>query len=255
MNTDREHSEQQTKQSRWGFRGMTVRNWLEILLVPLLLGMFATGLTAWFNVQQDARQNKIEEQRAEVERQIEEQRAQDAALQAYLDQMSTLLLEKDLRFSTDANATEESQEARALARSRTLTVLSRLDPRRKKEVMRFLIEAELVQGGPNTDLRATDDPQALEPVISLRGAHLHGVAIPTATLVGADLASTDLTDADLSGADLSYADLSGADVGQAEGISNEELALQAKSLKGATMPNGQKYEDWHKDREKRQQDE
>jgi hypothetical protein len=29
----------------------------------------------------------------------------------------------------------------------------------------------------------------------------------------------------------------------------------AISLEGATMPNGQKYEDWLKDREKRQQDE
>jgi hypothetical protein len=29
---------------------------------------------------------------------------------------------------------------------------------------------------------------------------------------------------------------------------NQELADEAKSLKGATMPNGQKYEDWLKDR-------
>jgi hypothetical protein len=32
-------------------------------------------------------------------------------------------------------------------------------------------------------------------------------------------------------------------------------AAGAKPLYGATMPNGQKYEDWLKDREKRQQDE
>jgi len=68
---NREQTEE-SKQSRWGFRGMTVRDWLELLLVPLLLGVFAAGLTAWFNVQQDARQNKLEEQRAEIERQIEE---------------------------------------------------------------------------------------------------------------------------------------------------------------------------------------
>ena len=40
----------------------------------------------------------------------------------------------------------------------------------------------------------------------------------------------------------------------ATGITNEELEQQAKSLKGAIMPDGQKYEDWLKDREKRQQD-
>jgi hypothetical protein len=30
-------------------------------------------------------------------------------------------------------------------------------------------------------------------------------------------------------------------------IANEELEQQAKSLQGATMPSGQKYEDWLKD--------
>ena len=61
MNTDREHSEQQTKQSRWGFRGKTVWNWMELLIVPLALAVI--GLA--FSVQQDARQQRIENQRAE----------------------------------------------------------------------------------------------------------------------------------------------------------------------------------------------
>jgi hypothetical protein len=38
-------------------------------------------------------------------------------------------------------------------------------------------------------------------------------------------------------------------------MTHEELEQRAKSLKGATMPNGQKYEDWLKDTKKRQQDE
>jgi hypothetical protein len=32
-----------------------------------------------------------------------------------------------------------------------------------------------------------------------------------------------------------------------------ELELQATSLKGATMPNGQKYEDWLKDKKAREE--
>jgi hypothetical protein len=32
------------------------------------------------------------------------------------------------------------------------------------------------------------------------------------------------------------------------GITSDELKQRAKSLKGATMPNGQKYEDWLKSR-------
>ena len=39
----------------------------------------------------------------------------------------------------------EHSEARTLARARTLTVLARLDSSHKTEVMRFLMEASLVQ--------------------------------------------------------------------------------------------------------------
>src|SRR5918993_1811708 len=103
MNTDREHSEQQTKQSRWGFRGKTVWDWMDLLIVPLVLVVI--GLV--FTMLQDARQQEIENQRArqaqnienqraEAERELAEQRAQDEALQAYLDQIGNLLLERDL---------------------------------------------------------------------------------------------------------------------------------------------------------------
>jgi hypothetical protein len=111
------------------------------------------------------------------------------AMSAYLDQMSSLLLERDLRES------EEDSEVRTLARARTLAVLSGLDRRRKTAVMHFLVEEALIQS-----------VEGKGPIINL------------------------------SGADLSYA----------EGITNEELEQQAASLEGATMPNGQRYQDWLK---------
>ena len=60
------------------------------------------------------------------------------------------------------------------------------------------------------------------------------------------LLETDLSGANLSNADLSGSDLSGANLNNAQGITNEELEQQSSSLEGATMPNGQKYEDWLK---------
>jgi uncharacterized protein YjbI with pentapeptide repeats len=189
MNTDREHSEQQMKQSRWGFRGKTVWDWMSLLIVPLALVVI--GLV--FTMLQDARQQEIEDkraqqaqrienQRAEAERELAEQRAQDEALQAYLDQMGSLLLERDLRTS------KEDSEVRTLARARTLTVLGRLDPSRKTAVMQFLAEAKLLQN------------------VEGRGAIIK--------FSGADLSGANLTDAadNLSGADLSDADLSGANL-------------------------------------------
>jgi uncharacterized protein YjbI with pentapeptide repeats len=122
----------------------------------------------------------------------------------------------------------------------------------------------------------------LPPVISLRGANLQDVDLsqeqsgdtdrPFGTLVettlhGADLTNANLEDAnledasldfaDLSGADLedasltrlttfTFADLKGANLRHAQGVTNERLEQEASTLQGATMPNGQKYEDWLK---------
>jgi uncharacterized protein YjbI with pentapeptide repeats len=187
---------------RWtGFRGMTVRDWLQLLIVPLALVVIGFLFTR----QQDARQQKIEDQRAqqaqkienqraEAERELAEQRAQDEALQAYLDQMSSLLLENDLR------ASEGESEVRTLARARTLTVLERLDPSRKKAVMQFLVEAQLVQ---RVDGRG--------PIIRLGGADLSGVNLSNAYLCSA------------------------------RGVTEEQLEDQAQTLKDATMPDGSEH--------------
>src|SRR5215203_5330057 len=96
--------------SSWtGFRGKTVWDLLQLLVVPLALAVI--GL--WFAAQQDARQQQTENQRAEAERELAAQRAQDEALQSYLNQMGSLLLQKDLR------ASEKGSEVRTLARART----------------------------------------------------------------------------------------------------------------------------------------
>ncbi|HET6659539.1 MAG TPA: pentapeptide repeat-containing protein [Rubrobacter sp.] len=179
----------------------TLWDWLQLLIVPIVLSL----ITVAFTWQQNARQQEAEGRRAEVERQIEEHRADDAALQAYLDQIGTLLIQRDLRHSTEDNATEDSKEARTLARARTLTVLSRIDPTRKTEVMQFLIEAELVQR-----------VHSRFPVISLSGADLNHTDMRAANLKGAYLDETDLYRADLYNADLYNAALSEADLRHAD---------------------------------------
>jgi uncharacterized protein YjbI with pentapeptide repeats len=71
-----------------------------------------------------------------------------------------------------------------------------------------------------------------------------------ADLSDSDLSGADLRSADLSDADLLNADLSDAVLSSAQGITNEELEQQADSLQGATMLNGQKYEDWLKSKDR-----
>ena len=64
------------------------------------------------------------------------------------------------------------------------------------------------------------------------------------------LGSRPAGETDLSGADRHYADLNGAAV-----FDDEDLEQQAKSLEGATMPNGQEYENWLKDKKAQGKDE
>src|SRR5215207_9010197 len=99
----RERPPDEAKKSRWGFRGMTVREWLELLIVPVVLALITVVFTWQQNERQQDLETKrtnqaqnIETQRAEAEQDLAKQRAQDEALQAYLGQMSQLLLEKDL---------------------------------------------------------------------------------------------------------------------------------------------------------------
>ena len=338
-----------------GFGEKKLWDWLQLLstlAIPVVLA--AAGF--WFTTQQDARQQKIEDRRAEAEQELAAQRAEDEALQTYLGQMGTHLLKDDLR------SAEERSDVRTLARARTLTVLGRVGPDRKTTVIEFLYEASLINGddpviplnnanlsgidlssrylkdriitgnpdleGINlrgadlgeadlrsanltkADLREADLSEAdlrwaylydakLERA-DLREADLSGATInnglppedvvhvlkadtSVVSLQGADLWQADLTGADLSSADLSGAeellgtadlggadlsnadlssvllpagglpdvDLSGADLSGANTffITPRELAQQAKSLEGATMPNGQKYEEWLKDKE------
>src|SRR5215217_7687736 len=72
--------------------------WLELLsalAIPVVLAIAGY----WITMQQDARKQAIEDQRAEGGREIKEQRARDEALQSYLKQMSTLLMEQNVRDS------------------------------------------------------------------------------------------------------------------------------------------------------------
>src|ERR671912_2478064 len=119
---------------RWtGFRGMTLRSWLELLVVPLALVVISFLFTA----QQDQRQQRTETQRAEAEQELAEQRAQDEALQAYLDQMSTLMLDRKLLEA------EQGDPVHTLAQARTSTAILRLDAQHNESVTRFLINSGL----------------------------------------------------------------------------------------------------------------
>src|SRR5215211_9542420 len=96
-----EHENESDRRSPWWERlwartevgDKTLWDLLQLLIVPLALAVIGF----WFSSQQEVRQHEIEDQRAQVEREIEAERAEQETLQAYLEQMGTLLLDRGLR--------------------------------------------------------------------------------------------------------------------------------------------------------------
>jgi hypothetical protein len=193
---------------------------------------------------------------------IADQRAQDDALQAYLDQMSHMLTNKE----RPLRRAQPGDDLSVVARARTLTVLTKLekkrtlDKERKGSVVQFLYESGLITKARRIlDLSKADLFMADLYWAKLSEANLHGVYLIKANLIkanlsGAYLIEADLVDADLSDANLSNAWLRHADLSRVRGLTDEQIAA-ARTLEGATMPNGQKYEDWLKDKEGRRVEE
>ena len=69
---------------------ITLWDWIKLLVVPVVIA----GGGIWFNRQQRERELKIAREQREQEVEIAERRTQDEALQAYLDQMSDMLVPK-----------------------------------------------------------------------------------------------------------------------------------------------------------------
>lgn len=143
--------------------------------------------------------NQKQRERDEV---IENKQAQDGAIQAYLDQMSDLLVNQHLR------SLPNGSDIHKLAEARTLEVLLGLDSERKRRPLKLVYGLGLIKNGSNTGERngALLDLENL----SLDHANLTELSLRGACLRAADLRGADLQGADLSGADLSYADLRGA---------------------------------------------
>jgi uncharacterized protein YjbI with pentapeptide repeats len=97
------------------------------------------------------------------------------------------------------------------------------------------------------DLRGTDLMDA-----TLRSADLSYANLENTKLTGADLTSANLHKVDLRRTRLNQATLKGASLRGVADVSEERFeqrVKKAKTLEGATMPDGQKYEDWIKDKE------
>jgi hypothetical protein len=225
--------------------GRTFWDWMTVLTISAAIGAAAL----LFSYRQ-----------AEQQQAIQDQQAKDATLQAYLDQMTQMMLDSKVPVQKWKPDSEEGIAVRAL----TVTALKSLDGEHNKSVMTFLTESGLVDFGLPGDkevgalrldqadlkgvnladntlsgfnlrfaqLRETDLHDANLSVANLTFAGLRDADLRDADLLDADLLFANLADANLKGANLTDANLSGADLSGAD-LDNDALTKKQKNQAGA----------------------
>lgn len=200
-------------------REKTLWDWMQLLIIPVVLAIagYLFNLTTSRN-----------------EREITSDNQREAALQQYIDKMSELLLDRNLH-------DPQAKEVHKIAHLRTLTVLPRLDPKRKGSIIQFLYEADLITKSNSiidlndADLTGADLKGANLFAANLKGAKLHGAYLRDANLQDVDLRGADLSAASLVLANLNGADLSGTHENGTYGQYTKSTYLIATDLRFAAL--------------------
>lgn len=174
--------------------GKTLWNWMELLIIPfaLIIGGYL------LNRAEKRLEIKLAKENAEIERQIAEERNQEVALSEYFDRITELLLDHNLK------STKKGSNEREVARTRTLTILRRLNGERKGIVLNFLIESGLIEIEDNNN-----------PIVYLNKADFSYCKLQVGYLEKANLEGTNFQNADLWGTRLNGANLHSVDFNNA----------------------------------------
>ncbi len=211
-----------------------------MFLIPLMIGIGTIGVT-WQQSVLSEKQHESDQQIAADNRkqdlqiardnrqkdiQIADDQQKEAILKTYMDDISDLLINHNLRNS------KPDDEVRVVASAKTLVALKKLDGNRRGTIIQFLYGANLIENG-----NANNTFTSVEAIISLGGddleeAQMEGVALAGADLEGVDLKGADLEEAWLEGVDLAGADLEGANLSTAN-LKGADLSLAI--LQGANL--------------------
>lgn len=212
----------------------TLWDWMSLLLAPGTLA----ALGFWFNSTQE--QSRVNREKNEQEQAAANQR--EEALEHYLDNLSKLLVDNNLRTlakKKDQGLLTEEEEKYLLdvgldiVRARTLSILRRLDEdgKRKGSVIRFLIDIEFISKVDlsEANLNGADLSLAKLSKARFRGAELNRANLNGANLNLACLSGAKLEHAELNKAILSHANLNGASL---NGITLKKAHLRGTLLRG-----------------------
>jgi uncharacterized protein YjbI with pentapeptide repeats len=221
----------------------TLWDWLHLLLVPVIL---IAGF-GWLSIQQAQSNLQLSRQQHDTTLQIADAQQQATILSNYEASISDMMLHDGLRTS------QPHSTVALVAEVDTATTLRQLEPAGKGSLLRFLYETALINNDTHViGLSELDAHNANLVNIDLRdtylfgldmhGSDMRGVNLSFATLNYVSLANSNLAGAYLQGSDmrdtdLTGANLSGANLKDVTELTSAQLA-KAKSLTGATMPDG-----------------
>ena len=167
----------------------TIWDWISIVGISAVVA----GVGVYFTQKQKERDEAATNERTQAE-----------ALQAYLGQMSNLMIDQKLGKEHEKSLKDS---VRKVAQARTIAVLLAVDADHKRDPLRLVYELGLIK---------KDSPLISLTTASLDHAKLSELALPNASLSHVDLRATDLSGSNLSGSDLSKADLRGANLSDAD---------------------------------------
>ena len=168
-------------------------------------------------------------------REHEAARASEAALRACLEQLGSLLTSQHWSIEDNKGKTEDNT-LRRLAKAEVLSVLGTLDGPRKRILVRFLYESDLLEKNiSGFSLHGANLNEADLSRLKLSDSFLSGVRLRSANLNRAKLDGADLSGSDLR--DLSDGDPSDANVRHAnlEGTRLKRTDLRGVDLRGVDL--------------------
>jgi len=174
----------------------TLWDWLDLLIIPVALGLIGW---AYSQIEKVKTQNR------------EEERKQNEILESFLETMTKLIMEHNLR-------SKPSQQTLAIARARINIAFNNINKLRKGQILQFLYESDLIDPKPILPLLGANLQDAILDEIVLgkseiKGAFFNRASIQRANLKGANFIGCDFSQANfsnslLNNANLSYTNLS-----------------------------------------------
>ncbi len=203
----------------------TLFDWLELLIIPLSL-----GLLGW--LYKEAEKSKAKKS--------EDERSKNETLSSFFNVITDLLKNHNL-------ANNPSVQTIAMARTRINMTLSQLDGTRKGQVLQFLYESDLIDINPKLKLLGANfNGSILDEIVlggaEIRGANFRKASLKNTNLNGIILNSSNFEKADLSGSLLQNADLGYSNLRESK-LKNMDLTsvdfdgadLTKANLRGSTI--------------------